>query len=195
MGWFSRLKFGKLMLNLKKIQIATPRLTKATPRLAELGSRLLAEFSFKRSKADSASRRVVFQLQISPRIRSQKRNGPKQIKFFCFCSDTKRTKSKRFAFVPIMRGPNQNVLLWSLSFWIKYKRSYLPKTTSKPNQTTLFCPRIFEPKWKRSACEKNSFLPNQNVLLSFRHKADQIKTFCFRSNNKRTKSKPFALIY
>ncbi len=96
-----------------------------------------------------------------------------------FCTsrdaDTKRTKSKRFAFVPIIRGPNQNVLLW-----IKYNCSNLPKTISRPNQTALFRSRIFEPKRKRSGCEKTFFSkskcfsfvptlsgPNQNVLLSF----------------------------
>jgi hypothetical protein len=34
-----------------------------------------------------------------------------QIKLFCFLSDNERTISKRFAFVPIISGPNQNVLL------------------------------------------------------------------------------------
>ncbi len=34
-----------------------------------------------------------------------------QIKLFCFLSDNERTKSKHFAFVPIISGPNQNVLL------------------------------------------------------------------------------------
>jgi hypothetical protein len=34
-----------------------------------------------------------------------------QIKLFCFVSDNEQTKSKRFAFVPIKSGPNQNVLL------------------------------------------------------------------------------------
>ncbi len=37
----------------------------------------LAEFSFKHSKADSPTRGVIFRLQISPRIRSQNRNGSK----------------------------------------------------------------------------------------------------------------------
>ncbi len=37
-----------------------------------------------------------------------------QIKLFCFLSDNERTISKRFAFVPIISGPNQNVLLWSM---------------------------------------------------------------------------------
>jgi hypothetical protein len=76
----------------------------ATPRLAESGSRRLSDspsFSIKHSKADSPPRRVgesltprlaesetrrlldlvcrgvVFRLRISPRIRSQKRNGSK----------------------------------------------------------------------------------------------------------------------
>jgi len=68
----------------------------ATPRLAESGSRRLSDspsFSFKHSKADSPTRRVgesatprladslsrgvIFRLRISPRIRSQKRNGSK----------------------------------------------------------------------------------------------------------------------
>ena len=40
-------------------------------------------------------------------------------KLFCFRSDNKQTKSKRFAFVLIMSGPNQYVLLRSISFWIK----------------------------------------------------------------------------
>ena len=39
-------------------------------------------------------------------------------KLFCFRSDNKQTKSKRFAFVPIISGPNQNVLFRSISFWI-----------------------------------------------------------------------------
>ena len=68
---------------------------------------------------------------------------------------------------PIIRRPNQNVLLWSVNFWIKYKRSNLPNTTSRTNQTALFRPRIFEPKQKRSSYKKTFFLPNQNVLLSF----------------------------
>ncbi len=42
-----------------------------------------------------------------------------QIKLFCFLSDNERTISKRFAFVPIISGPNQNVLLWFVSLWIK----------------------------------------------------------------------------
>jgi hypothetical protein len=92
-----------------------------------------------------------------------------QIKFFCFRCDTKETKSKRFAFVPIIRGPNQDVLLWSLSFWIIYKRSTLPEITSRPNQIALFRPRIFE--------------PNRNDLLARKHFFYQIKMFCFCSDN------------
>ncbi len=131
----------------------------ATPRLAESGSRHgESEFSFKHSKADSPTRQVgELNNEYLREFEAKSGMARKQIKYFCFHSDTKRTKSKRFAFVPIIRGPNQNVLLWSLSFWIKYKRSNLPKTTSRPNQTALFCPRIFEPKWKRSACEKTFF--------------------------------------
>jgi hypothetical protein len=34
-----------------------------------------------------------------------------KIKLFCFLSDNERTKTKRFASVPIISGPNQNVLL------------------------------------------------------------------------------------
>jgi hypothetical protein len=34
-----------------------------------------------------------------------------KIKLFCFLADNERTKTKRFAFVPIRSGPNQNVLL------------------------------------------------------------------------------------
>jgi hypothetical protein len=33
--------------------------------------------------------------------------GGQQIKWFCFRSDNKQTKSKRFAFVLIINGPNQ----------------------------------------------------------------------------------------
>ena len=75
-----------------------------------------------------------------------------QTKTFCFRSDLKRTKSKRFAFVPILRGPNQYVLLRSISFWIKRKRPTLPRTFSRPNQIALLRPRIFRPKRKGFAC-------------------------------------------
>ncbi len=92
-----------------------------------------------------------------------------------------QTKSKRFAFVPILRGPNQNVLLWSFSFWIKYKRSNLLKTTSR--QIKLLC-------------SVPEFLSqNGNDLLARKLFCYQIEMFCFRSDNKRTKSKHFASIY
>ena len=87
---------------------------------------------------------------------------------FCFRSNNKQTKSKRFSFVPIISGPNQNVLFRSISFWIIQKRSFLPKTISRPNQIALLCTKIFRPKWKQFACDKNIFGPNQNVLLLFR---------------------------
>jgi hypothetical protein len=48
-----------------------------TRRVRESPILRLAEFSFKHSKDDSPSRRVVFRLQISPRIRSQNQNGSK----------------------------------------------------------------------------------------------------------------------
>ncbi len=192
---------------------------------------------YKSRLSDSASRGVEY----LRKFKAKSGMTSNQIKFFSFQffsfrSDTKRTKSKRFAFVPKIRGPNQNVLLWSLIFWIKYKCSNLSKTTSRPNQTALFCPynfwaktetiflrenffftkskyfafvpivrgpnqnlslrsisfwtkwkcstlpktisrpnqtallrsRFFGPKQKRSACNKKTFGPNQNVFLSFR---------------------------
>ncbi len=144
----------------------------ATPRLAE--------FSFKHSKADSPTRGVFFYYEYLREFEAKSGTARNQIKFFCFRCDTKRTKSKHFAFVPIIRGPNQNLLPWSQSFWIKYKRSNLPETTFRPNQTALFRPRIFEPQRKWSGCEKTFFY--------------QIKMFCFRSDTKRTKSKRFAFV-
>jgi hypothetical protein len=102
-------------------------------------------------------------------------------KLFCFRSDNKRTKSKRFAFVPIISGPNQYVLLRSISFWIKWKCHTLPKTISRPNQKLL--------------CFVPEFLgQNENDLLATQFFMYQIKMFCFRSESEQTKSKHFAFV-
>ncbi len=64
---------------------------------------------------------------------------------FAFFQIMSGPKQNVFAFVQIISGPNQKLLLWSISFWIKQKRSTLPKTISRPNQIALICPRIFGP--------------------------------------------------
>ncbi len=83
-----------------------------------------------------------------------------------FCSDNKRTKSKRFAFVPIISGPNQNVLFRSVSFWITVYRN------------VLFCPRQF-PDQIKLLCSVPEFLgQNRNDLLAIRTKF-WTKSKCF----------------
>ena len=88
------------------------------------------------------------------------------MKLFLFRSDNKRMKSKRFGSI--------------YRFWITQKRSTLPKTISRSYQIALQRPRTFRPKWKRPACDDIFF--------------NQIKVFCFCSDNKRTKSKCFAYV-
>jgi hypothetical protein len=90
-----------------------------------------------------------------------------QIKLFCFRFNNKRTKSKCFAFVPIISQPNQNVLLRSRQF---------------PDQIKLLC---FVPEFLGQ---------NENDLLAIKKILYQIKNFCFRSDTKQTKSKGFAFV-
>ncbi len=128
---------------------------------------------------------------------------------FCFGWDNKQTKSKRFALVPIISRPNQNILL---QFWKKADkikmfcfRSNNKGTKSKPfasiykffyyigtfcfasdnfwtNQIGSLRPRTYGPKRKRTAFDTKKFGPNKNLLLPF------------RSDLKRTKSKRFAYV-
>ena len=70
----------------------------------------------------------------------------------------------------------------------------MPQPISGPNQIGLLRPRTYGPKWKRTAFDIKKFGPNQNALLPFRSQADQIKTFCFRSDNKLRYRSDFAFV-
>ncbi len=86
---------------------------------------------------------------------------------FCFNWDNKQTKSKRFALVLIISRPNQNILLqlWKQADQIKLVR-FVPEPMGQ----------------------------NGNELLLIQKNLDQTKTFCLRSDLKRTKSKRFAFV-
>jgi hypothetical protein len=86
---------------------------------------------------------------------------------FCFSWDNKQTKSKRFALVPIISRPNQNILL---QFWKQADQIKLVRFVPEPMGQ------------------------NGNELLLIQKNSDQTKTFCFRSDLKRTKSKRFAFV-
>jgi len=86
---------------------------------------------------------------------------------FCFSWDNKQTKSKRFALVPIISRPNQNILL---QFWKQADQIKLVRFVPEPMGQ------------------------NGNELLLIQKNSDQTKTFCFRSDLKRTKSKRFGFV-
>jgi hypothetical protein len=82
-----------------------------------------------------------------------------------FLSFNMRTKSKRFAFVPIISGPNQNFLFRSISFGLY--------------RNVLFCPRQF-PDQIKLLCFVPKFLgQNGNDLLVIRTFWTKSKCFAF----------------
>ena len=127
---------------------------------------------------------------------------------FCFSWDNKQTKSKRFALVPIISRPNQNILLqfWKQADQIKMFcfRSNNKGTKSKPFASIykFFLLHRNVPLRLRQFLEQIKlvhFVPepmgqNGNELLLIQKNSDQTKTFCFRSDLKRTKSKRFAFV-
>ena len=86
---------------------------------------------------------------------------------FCFSWDNKQTKSKRYALVLIISRPNQNILL---QFWKQADQIKLVRFVPEPMGQ------------------------NGNELLLIQKNSDQTKTFCFRSDLKRTKSTRFAFV-
>ena len=125
---------------------------------------------------------------------------------FCFSWDNKQTKSKRFALVPIISRPNQNILLqfWKQADQIKMFcfRSNNKGTKSKPFASIykFFLLHRNVPLRLRQFLDQIKlvrFVPelmgqNGNELLLIQKNSDQTKTFCFHSDLKQTKSKRFA---
>ena len=69
-------------------------------------------------------------------------------------------------------------------FGLNRERSTLPQTISGTNQIDLLCNRIFGPKQNNLLSKEKNWGTIQKVLLTFRSEADQMKTFCFCSDNK-----------
>ncbi len=88
---------------------------------------------------------------------------------FCFRSDNKQTKSKQFAVVQIINGPNQNIFASIYKFLDYIETFYFAQDNFQTKSNSFFfLPEFLDPKLKRPACDKKIFGPNQNVLLSFR---------------------------
>ncbi len=127
---------------------------------------------------------------------------------FCFSWDNKQTKSKRFALVPIISRPNQNILLqfWKQGDQIKMFcfRSNNMGTKSKPFAsiykffyyigTFHFASDNFWTKSNWFALFQNLWAKTETNCFWFKKNSDQTKTFCFHSDLKRTKSKCFAFV-
>ena len=87
---------------------------------------------------------------------------------FRVSSENKQTKSKCFAFVPIIREPNQNLLLRSISFLLHRNVPLRLQQFLDQIKIGSLRPRTYGPKRKRTAFDTKKFGPNQNVLLPFR---------------------------